>query len=140
MIADRRKHSRVNTSNLISYVCIDDRGNETTQGIGRAINISQNGILIETHKPIESKYVLLMVIGIEDELIQVKGNVVYSLPDDSRMFRTGIQFLETKEKILSFVINLVKSFSKLSSPPQGGRVYDNVIHQTPFQNIRERNM
>jgi hypothetical protein len=60
-----------------------------------------------------------MVIGIEDELIQVKGNIIYSLPDDSRMFRTGIQFLETKEKILSFVINLVKAFSKLTTPPQG---------------------
>ncbi len=112
MITDRRKHSRVNTSSLISYVCIDHRGNETTQGIGRSLNISQGGILLETHKPMESKYILLMVIGTEDELIQVKGNIVYSLPDDSKMFRTGIQFLETKERILSFVLNLVKTFSK----------------------------
>ncbi|MBW1725099.1 MAG: hypothetical protein JRD87_04635 [Deltaproteobacteria bacterium] len=128
MTTDRRKHSRFNISNLISYVCIDHRGNETTQGMGKAINASQEGILIETHKPIESKYILLMVIGIEDELIQVKGNIVYSQPDDSRMFRTGIQFLETKEKILSFVINSVKTFSKLPPTPQGGGVYDNVIH------------
>ena len=112
MITDRRKHSRVNTSSLISYVCIDHRGNETTQWIGRSINISQEGILLETHKQIESKYILLIIIGIEDELIQVKGNIVYSLPDDSRMFRTGIHFLETKEKILSFVINLVKILSR----------------------------
>ena len=86
-----------------------------TQGMGKAINISQEGILIETHKPIESKYILLMVIGIEDELIQVKGNIVYCLADDSRMFRTGIQFLETKEKNRSFVLNLVKTFSKFTS-------------------------
>lgn len=115
MIKDRRQHSRVNTSNFISYVCIDGCGNETTQGMGKAINISQDGILIETHKVIESEYILLMVVGIGDELIEVKGNIVYSLPDDSRMFRTGIQFLETKEKILSFVINLVKTFSKLTT-------------------------
>ena len=121
MITDRRKHSRVDTRNLISYVCIDDSGNETTQGMGKAINISQDGILIETHKPIESKDILLMVIGIEDELIQIKGNIVYCLTDDSRMFRTGIQFLETKEKIIPFVINLVKTFSKLTTPPQDGQ-------------------
>jgi hypothetical protein len=42
MTTDRRKYSRVDTNNLISYVCIDDCGNETTQGMGKAINISQN--------------------------------------------------------------------------------------------------
>ncbi len=127
MTTDRRKHSRVNTSNLISYVCIDPSGNETTQGMGRAINVSQEGILIETHKPIESKYIRLMLVGIEDELIQVKGNIVYCLPDQSKMFRTGIQFFETKEKILSFVINLVKIFSKQPSPTKGDGIYDNVV-------------
>jgi hypothetical protein len=124
MMTNKRKHPRVNTSNLISYVCIDYFGNETTQGMGKAINISQEGIQIETHKPIESKYILLMVIGIEDELIQVEGNIVHCRADDSRMFQTGIQFLETQEKVLPFVISLVKDFSKLIAPPQAGREYD----------------
>jgi len=95
--------------------------------MGRAINVSQEGILIETHKPIDSKYIRLMLIGIEDELIQVKGNIVYCLPDRSKMFRTGIQFFETKEKILSFVINLVKIFSKHPAPPEGDGIYDNIV-------------
>ena len=128
MTTDRRKHSRVDTSNLISYVCLDDGGNETTQGMGKAINISQEGILIETHKPIESKYILLMVIGIEDELIQIKGNIVYCLADDSKMFRTGIQFIETKEKTLSFVTNSIKTFCKLTAPPKATKVDDNGIY------------
>ena len=115
MVTDRRKHSRVNTTQLISYVCIDGEGNETTQGMGRDIKVSQEGILIETHKPIESEYILLMVIDIEGELIQVKGNIVYCQADDSKMFRTGIQFLETKENILSFAISLVKNFSKFTT-------------------------
>lgn len=127
MTTDRRKHSRVNTSNLISYVCIDPHGNETTQGMGKAINVSQEGILIETHKPIESKYIRRMLIGIEDELIQVKGHIVYCLPDRLKMFRTGIQFFETKERILSFIINLVKIFSQQPFPPKGDGIYDNVV-------------
>jgi len=39
--------------------------------MGKAINISQDGIVIETHKVIESEYILLMVVGIGDELIEV---------------------------------------------------------------------
>ena len=37
-ITNKRKHPRVKITNLISYVCIDDSGNETEQGMGKAIN------------------------------------------------------------------------------------------------------
>ncbi len=105
---ERRKHPRVETNNLVSYVCIDDSGNEIDEGMGGAIDISLGGILIETHDPIESQDILLMAVGIKDELIDIKGKVVYCRAEDSGMFRTGIQFLETNEKIRLFVMNLIK--------------------------------
>jgi hypothetical protein len=111
-IEEKRKHPRVKTENLVSYVCIDDKGNETDEGMGRAIDISIGGILIETHDPIESQDILLMAIGIKDELIDIKGKVVYCRAEDSGMFRTGIQFLETKENIQLFVTSLIKIYSK----------------------------
>ena len=111
-ITEKRKHPRVKTNNLVSYVCIDDSGNEIDEGMGRAIDISIGGILIETHDPIESQDILLMAIGIKDELIDIKGKVVYCRAEDSGMFRTGIQFLETNEKIRLFVMSLIKTYSK----------------------------
>ena len=113
MIIERRKHPRVETDNLISYTCIDDSGNELKEGRGKAINICQGGIQIETHNPIESEDILLMAIDIEDELTRIKGKAIYCAPDDLGKFRTGIQFLETNEKIVSFVTNLLKTYSKL---------------------------
>jgi len=56
---------------------------------------------------------LLIAIGIKDELIEIKGKVVYCRAEDSGMFQTGIQFLETNEKIVSFVIKLLETYSKL---------------------------
>ena len=109
---ERRKHPRVKTHNLVSYVCIDDSGNQTDEGMGSAIDISLGGILIETHDPIESQDILLIAIGIKDELIDIKGKVVYCRAEDSGMFRTGIQFLETNEKIRLFVMSLIKDYSK----------------------------
>jgi hypothetical protein len=109
---ERRKHPRAKTNNFVSYVCKDDRGNEIDEGMGRAIDISIGGILIETYDPIESQDILLIAIGIKDELIEIKGKVVYCRAEDSGMFRTGIHFLETNEKIRLFVMSLLKNPKK----------------------------
>jgi c-di-GMP-binding flagellar brake protein YcgR len=106
---ERRKHPRVETNNRVSYVCTDDNGNPIKEGVGKAINISQGGILIETHQAFEWKNILLLGIDIENKFNRIKGQVVYCNPATSGVFRTGIEFLEVNEKILSFVINLLKT-------------------------------
>ena len=109
-ITERRKHPRVETHNFLSYVCKDDSGNPIKEGAGKTINISKGGILIETHNSFEWEDKLLMAIHVEDDIIRVKGKVVYCNAADLGMFRTGIQFLEPDEKILSFVISLMKTY------------------------------
>jgi len=110
---EKRKHPRVEINNLISYICIDDSSNQTKEGKGKAINISQGGILLETHDSFEWLDILILTINIENESVSIKGKVIYCNADDFGKFRAGIQFLETNEKILSFVINLLETHSKL---------------------------
>ena len=110
---EKRKHPRVNINNLISYRCTDDSGNQTKEGRGKSINISQGGILIETHDPFEWQDIIRLFIDIENESVNIKGKVVYCNAANFGKFRTGIQFLETNEKIVSFVIKLLKTYSKL---------------------------
>lgn len=112
-IKERRKHPRVEIKNLISCIRIDNRGNKTKESKGKAINISRGGILIETHDSFEWQDILQLTIDVENELISIKGKVIYCNTYDFGMFRTGIQFLETNEKIVSFVINLLNAHSKL---------------------------
>ena len=102
-MTDRRQYPRFETTNLISYVCFDSSGNEISQGSGKGINVSLGGILIETHNPIKPQDITLIVISIKDEVIYIKGRTIYCREEDSGKFRTGIQFLETNEKIISFV-------------------------------------
>jgi hypothetical protein len=110
---EKRKHPRVEINNLISYSCIDDSGDQTKEGRGKAINISQGGILLETHDSFEWLDILMLTINIEDESVSIKSKVIYCNADDFGKFRTGIQFLETNEKILSFVMKLLETHSKL---------------------------
>jgi hypothetical protein len=101
-IKEKRKHPRVKTKNLVTYVCIDDGGNEIEEGIGQIMNVSLGGILIETIKPIGTKDILLTTIDIDDKIMNMVGRVVYCREDDSGIFRTGIKFLEAKEDIQSY--------------------------------------
>jgi hypothetical protein len=94
-IKEKRKHPRVKIENLVTYVCIDDRGNEIEEGIGQIKNVSLGGILIETIKPI-------------DKIMNMVGRVVYCRENDYGIFRTGIKFLEAKEDIQLFATNLLK--------------------------------
>ena len=106
---ERRKYPRVETDNRVSYICMDDNGNPLKEGVGKAINISQGGILIETPHSFEWQNTLFLGIDIENKTNRIKGRVVYCNATDSGIFRTGIEFLEVNERILSFVIHLLKA-------------------------------
>ena len=110
---EKRKHPRVDITNLVSYRCMDDSGNRAKQGRGKSVNISQGGILIETHDPFEWQDILLLSIDIEDESVSIKGKVIYCNAANFGKYRTGIQFLETNKKIVTFVEGLLKTYSKL---------------------------
>jgi hypothetical protein len=111
-VSDKRKHPRTKTKNLLSYVGIDDRGNEKEHGMGKTLDISMGGILIETRNLIASKDILLTTAGTKDKISNISGKVVYRWAEDSGMFLTGIQFIEDNEETRSFIISLIKAFSK----------------------------
>ena len=111
-IEDKRKHPRVKTENHVSYVCIDEGGNEIEEGLGKIMNVSLGGILIETIKPIGTQDILLTIIDIDDKIMNMIGRIAYCREEESGIFRTGIKFLEAKEDIQLFVTNLIKISSK----------------------------
>jgi hypothetical protein len=80
--------------------------------MGRTLDISLGGILIETHVRIESKYILLMAVGFEDELIDIKGEVVYCREGAPGMFESGVRFLETDERMNKIIEALVTTFNR----------------------------
>ena len=78
--------------------------------MGRTLNISEGGILLETHIPIDSQNAVALAIGLEDELINIKGTVIFSTPGKDEKFEAGIEFLEMPDSTLDIF------FSSPSSP------------------------
>ena len=91
-VSDKRKYPRVPIDNLITYALIDEEGNEVGQGLGKALNVSQNGILIMTNQQITSKYIFLISIDINNKLIENIGKIIFSKENEHGTFNTGISF------------------------------------------------
>ena len=106
---EKRKHPRIETQNVISYICTDEDDNQLGEGVGETMNISQGGILLKTPLPVESEYILLTTIGLENNMIDIKGKVVHSQRDESGKFTTGIRFLGTQDEKVQIVKCLVKT-------------------------------
>jgi hypothetical protein len=93
---DKRKHARLESLNL-SYVCLDDDNNVVKQGMGRTLNISEAGILLEAYFPIDASYQILLTIGLKDKLVDLKGRLAHSRPTEKGKHEVGIEFIEVDD-------------------------------------------
>ena len=109
---EKRKNPRVPTSNVVSYVCLDEDGQQTAEGMGRTVDISQGGTLLETSCPIEADYILLMSIDFENNIVETKGRVAHTRSEDPGKYLTGIEFLGPREEVTQVVKNFIIDYHR----------------------------
>ena len=102
---DKRKHQRIASLNL-SYLCLDENDNIVKQGMGRTLNISESGILLETNFPVKLEYLVLLTIALKEDLMEIKGKPIHVQSKDTGRFEVGIEFLEPDQEY----IRLLESF------------------------------
>jgi CRP-like cAMP-binding protein len=89
--AEKREKQRVMSTNLLNYISIDHNYREVSQGMGRTINMSETGLLIETPTAIDPEHFLSLNIGLANEQFKVHGKVIYTTCL-KKTYRTGILF------------------------------------------------
>ena len=109
--AEKRKHARVKTSNPILYESMDNEGQIVSRSMGKAINISKSGILLETPYPIETENVTLVTVDIENNLIEMTGRLIYCRETDSGMYQSGFSFIGSDEETSKFAVKLIKLYN-----------------------------
>ncbi len=112
MTTEKRLHFRIDSLSLLSYVGRDENGVVVEQGMGRTLNVNEGGILLETNAPIDPQYVVVLTIGLEDDLIEVNGKVVHQSVDENGKFKTGIRFMKTEADTLRILREFIKAFEK----------------------------
>ena len=75
-MADRRKDPRIKTRNLIAHLSFDDNGMKISQGLGRALDISKGGMLLETPLPIPVVRLSLMAVDKDNILFEIEAELV----------------------------------------------------------------
>ena len=107
---EHRKHKRIDSTNLLNYICLDDEGNAFAQGMGRTLNVSESGILLETHAPLEPNTTVSLTIGMEEDIIDIRGTSVYSQENDGGGFETGIEFIDIEPDELTVLRKFIQAF------------------------------
>ena len=107
---NRRKHVRVETNNLIAHETIGRDGKVVSRSMGKALNVSRSGILLETSYPVVAEGISLMAVDLDDNLIEMKGRPIYCRETYTGMYQTGISFIGTEEDTARFAVKLIKLF------------------------------
>jgi hypothetical protein len=87
---ERRRHTRIETRNLISHDSIGRKGQIVSRNMGRALNVSLSGILLETMHPIDEEFVSIITIDLENKLIESKGRLIYCRKTKSGIYQYAI--------------------------------------------------
>ena len=91
---DQRKYPRVSTLNMISLQTTGEDGFLNFDTMGRTLDISAGGALLETVIQIPEETLLEMNIQNEEEILTIKGRVVHSRENADRKYETGVRFTD----------------------------------------------
>ncbi|MFO7644591.1 MAG: PilZ domain-containing protein [Desulfosarcina sp.] len=114
---EKRKHSRVESIYLLTYVNLDENDKALTQGMGRTINVSESGILLETHVAFGEKDRVDVVVGLKEDMVSIRGKVVFTRGTETGRFQSGIEFLAVEAPALETLRRYIDAFNAISAAP-----------------------
>jgi hypothetical protein len=105
--AERRKSSRVETNVLTSLRDLED-GTVKWSGFARSVNLSTEGVLIESPDPFRVEQVLTLELLLnDDQVVPVRG-VVTRVTKSKGINHVAVQFTELSPRAKHLITNQVK--------------------------------
>ena len=105
----RRNYERKDSLNLIDYVVLGEKGEPVTRRMGRTLNVSEGGILLETHIALKEGRRVELTIALEEDMVELKGHVRHVKPSLEKGYCSGIQFIEMDEEGKRVLIRYVEA-------------------------------
>lgn len=105
-----RRHERFRSANLIHYTILDETGVATAQGMGKTLDVSLGGILIETSEALDPGAAVSIGIGLKDALAQVQGVIAHTAPETDGKFKVGVRFGDLEPGSVSILEQFISAF------------------------------
>lgn len=102
-----RVYPRVNRLKLTAVELFDELGELAEETIGRTLNISEGGMLLEMVKPLPLLSKVALSVGLGDAVAHIEGEVVHLRKNEEGRIETGIQFIGVSEENRKIIRNLL---------------------------------
>ena len=112
---ERRRYPRLDSLNLVSYSLIDRNISGEGARMARTIDMSLNGLKIETSRPFAPGDILKIEVAIGDAIILAKGRVVHATQLGPNKFDIGLCFTEISDSDRELLLKHLRNSGKL--PP-----------------------
>ena len=109
---ENRESKRTDTLNLVDYVVLSKSGEPLNRAMARTLNVSEKGILLETHLPFEKGQELLLTIGLKNNLFEFKGRIVHTEKQEDDVFGYGIEFIGMCDKGMTVLNEFLTAFNE----------------------------
>ncbi len=119
MTVERRRYVRPESLNLLDYLVVDEQGRQGEYAMGRTLNVSRGGILMETHIPLPVGQQVMITLGLRENLIDVMGRIVYAIYSNG-MHQNGIEFFHVAEDDRRILEEYTEAFHKSYQETQAG--------------------
>ena len=94
----QRRYERKDSLNLVDYTILGEEKEPITHSMGRTINVSEAGMLLDTHIPLEKGQTILITVALEEDIVELEGQIVHVRPCQEKGFCSGIEFAEIDEE------------------------------------------
>jgi hypothetical protein len=108
---EQRKFIRYDSLHLLDYLVLDEDGLAGAYSMGRTIDVSVDGIKLETISPLQADTRLMITVGLEDDLIELEGRTTHASPHAGR-FVSGVTFLKITKDGRRIFSKYVDAFRK----------------------------
>jgi len=96
---ERRKYAfRPESVNLVYFAVYNQENILIQQGMGKTLNISEGGILLETYEKISLQEIIYLSLGLKDETVEVKAEIAHMAVKKDNIYHTGFSFSDLSEK------------------------------------------
>lgn len=111
-IDERRSRERFPTLNFVYYTLEGCEEGEV-ENMGRTLDASERGLLIQTHVPLPIGQRLMLSVGLGDNIVELGGEVVHCVDDESGMSRSGVEFDSLDTNQAARLATFLETFSPL---------------------------
>ncbi len=108
---EQRKFIRYDSLHLLDYLVQDEEGKPGIYSMGRTIDVSLDGLKLETTNPFPPNTRLLITVGIEDDLVDLEGQTTHAHQKDGR-YISGITFLKTSKEGRRVLAKYIEAFQR----------------------------